>query len=207
MFSQSKFGYFSYATVLDSLPQYKQAMNDYEKLKQRCLKEIEHNEQELTRFYVAFLDGHRDFPEPILRKRQKELQQMIDNSVIFRDQLKVWLRHAKDSLSAQSVQMVDSALHRVCTELSLLYAINTDEAGYKYLNKQFGQDITNDVLSVILYPERSLRKIIELVTVDSTYIATDKPMFDGIPATERIPDVIPDTVIVETVETDTLKTR
>ena len=105
LFSQSKFGYFSFDSVLDSLPQYKVAMDDYDKLKKRCLKEIEHNEQELTRFYVAFLDGHRDFPEPILRKRQKELQQMIDNSVLFRDQLKVWLRHAKDSLRLQAANL------------------------------------------------------------------------------------------------------
>ena len=98
--AQNKFGYFSYKAVLDSLPQYAIAMESYDKLKQRCLKEIDHNEQQLTRYYVAFLDGHREFPEPILRKRQKELQQMIDNSIVFRNELKAWLRHAKDSLAA-----------------------------------------------------------------------------------------------------------
>ncbi len=173
LFSQSKFGYFSYATVLDSLPQYKVAMDDYEKLKKRCLKEIEHNEQELTRFYVAFLDGHRDFPEPILRKRQKELQQLIDNSVVFRDQLKVWLRQAKDSLAAPSRMLVDSALQRVCTELSLMYAVNVDARDYRYINPQFGQDITEDLVSVILYPERPLRVVEEISSLDSVCVATD----------------------------------
>lgn len=186
LFSQSKFGYFSFDSVLDSLPQYKVAMDDYDKLKKRCLKEIEHNEQELTRFYVAFLDGHRDFPEPILRKRQKELQQMIDNSVLFRDQLKVWLRHAKDSLSASSRQLVDSALHRVCTELSLMYAINIDGGEYRYINRQFGQDITSDIVSVILYPERLLRDTVVAP------VATDSVIVDAIPATERIPNAITD---------------
>lgn len=178
--AQNRFGYFSYSTVLDSMPQYKEAMESYGKLKKRCLKEIEHNEQELTRYYVAFLDGHRDFPEPILRKRQKELQQMIDNSVVFRDNLKVWLRHAKDSLSASSRQVVDSVLHRVCTELSLSYAIDVDNRDYKYINPMFGQDITADIISAILYPERTLPDIVECV--DN---ATD--VFDGIPATEIIP--------------------
>lgn len=171
LMSQNKFGYFSYKAVLDSLPQYKIAMDGYDKLKKRCLKEIDHNEQELTRFYVAFLDGQRDFPEPILRKRQKELQQLIDNSISFRDELKRWLRHAKDSLTETSRLAVDSALPRVCEELSLSYAIDTDNGGYRYINPVFGQDITADIISVILYPERPLREVVE-VAADS--IATEE---------------------------------
>ena len=198
LFSQSKFGYFSYSTVLDSLPQYKEAMDGYKKLKQRCLKEIEHNEQELTRFYVAFLDGHRDFPEPILRKRQKEIQQMIDNSVSFRDQLKVWLRHAKDSLAAPSRHLVDSALQRVCTELSLMYAINTDGGEYRYINPSCGQDLTSDIVSAILYPERLLR-VVETVA-DSVSIATDSYVCDSVPATERIPNAATDSVVIPATE-------
>lgn len=180
--AQNKFGYFSYKTVLDSLPQYKAAMESYDKLKQRCLKEVEHNEQELTRFYVAFLDGHREFPEPILRKRQKELQQLIDNGIVFRDQLKAWLRHAKDSLTASSRLAVDSALPRVCSELSLSYIIDTDHGGYKYINPVFGQDVTQDVISVILYPERLLRNIVECAEVVTDSVANDENMV--LPATE-----------------------
>lgn len=174
LMSQNKFGYFSYKAVLDSLPQYKIAMDGYDKLKKRCLKEIDHNEQELTRFYVAFLDGQRDFPEPILRKRQKELQQLIDNSISFRDELKRWLRHAKDSLTETSRLAVDSALPRVCEELSLSYAIDTDNGGYRYINPVFGQDITADIISVILYPERPLREVVEVVEVAADSIATEE---------------------------------
>ena len=179
LFAQTKFGYFSYKAVLDSLPQYAIAMEDYDKLKQRCLKEVDYNEQELTRFYVAFLDGQRDFPEPILRKRQKELQQMIDNSIVFRDQLKRWLRHAKDSLSQSSYQLIDSALPRVCEELSLTYIIDTDNGGYKYINPMCGENITADVISAILRPELPLRNIVECAEV-----ATDSI---GVVATDTIP--------------------
>ena len=171
LMSQEKFGFFSYNAVLDSLPQYKVAMESYDMLKQRCLKEIDHNEQELTRFYVAFLDGHRDFPEPILRKRQKELQQLIDNSIAFRDELKAWLRHAKDSLTASSRLLVDSALVRVCTELSLSYVIDTDNGGYRYINPLFGEDVTKDIVSAIIFPELPLRNVVECPEV-----ATDSIM-------------------------------
>lgn len=195
LMSQEKFGFFSYNAVLDSLPQYKVAMDSYEMLKQRCLKEIDHNEQELTRFYVAFLDGHRDFPEPILRKRQKELQQLIDNSIAFRDELKAWLRHAKDSLTASSRLLVDSALVRVCTELSLSYVIDTDNGGYRYINPLFGEDVTKDIVSAIIFPELPLRNVVECPEV-----ATDSIM--EIPATE-LPATEMDIITIEnSVETE-----
>ena len=174
LMSQSKFGYFSYKAVLDSLPQYKISMDGYDRLKKRCLKEIDHNEQELTRFYVAFLDGHRDFPEPILRKRQKELQQLIDNSISFRDELKRWLRHAKDSLTEPSRMAVDSAIPRVCEKLSLSYAIDTDNGGYRYINPNFGQDITADIISFILHPESPLYETSENPEAVTDSVATDK---------------------------------
>lgn len=199
LMSQEKFGFFSYNAVLDSLPQYKVAMDSYDMLKQRCLKEIDHNEQELTRFYVAFLDGHRDFPEPILRKRQKELQQLIDNSIAFRDELKAWLRHAKDSLTASSRLLVDSALVRVCTELSLSYVIDTDNGGYRYINPLFGEDVTKDIVSAIIFPELPLRNVVECPEV-----ATDSIM--EIPATE-LPATEMDIITIENSVEETEKTE
>lgn len=199
LMSQEKFGFFSYNAVLDSLPQYKVAMESYDMLKQRCLKEIDHNEQELTRFYVAFLDGHRDFPEPILRKRQKELQQLIDNSIAFRDELKAWLRHAKDSLTASSRLLVDSALVRVCTELSLSYVIDTDNGGYRYINPLFGEDVTKDIVSAIIFPELPLRNVVECPEV-----ATDSIM--EIPATE-LPATEMDIITFENSVEETEKTE
>ena len=159
--AQNKFGYFSYRAVLDSLPQFHEAIDGYNKLKQRCNEEIEHNELRLTRTYVSFLDGHRNFPEPILRKRQNELQQLIDNSVHFRDEVKKWLREAKDSLCAPCYDTIAVALRRVCTELKLSYAIDTDKNIYKYINPEMGEDITGYILKAIFHPELPLVEIVE----------------------------------------------
>lgn len=212
--AQNKFGYFSYKAVLDSLPQYAIAMESYDKLKQRCLKEIDHNEQQLTRYYVAFLDGHREFPEPILRKRQKELQQMIDNSIVFRNELKAWLRHAKDSLAASSHELIDSVLPRVCEELSLSYLIDTDKGGYKYINPLFGENVTADVISAVLRPGQPLRNVIESLEeyVDSLAVpATELPATKLIPATGFVPatGVVQDSIVrvVDEALSDTIKTN
>lgn len=150
--AQGKFGFYSHKEVLLAIPEYLQAVEEFEMLKQRCNAEIERNEQELTRKYVAFLDGQQDFPEPILRKRQKELQQMVDNSVHFRDRLKVWLSQAKDSLLAPYNDMVDAALGKVCERMDFAYAIDCDEVMYRYVNPKYGEEITALVVEEVLNP-------------------------------------------------------
>ncbi len=157
--AKAQFGYYSNNSVLQALPSYKQAIEDYERLCQRCEKEIEHNERELTRQYVAFLDGYRDFPEPILRKRQNELQRLVDNSVKFRKELKVWLAEAKDSLLAPSYEMVATALEKVCIACDIDYIIDTDVAAYKYINPNRAVDVTRMLLDAALYPDKPVTEL------------------------------------------------
>ena len=149
----SQFGYYSTARVLEALPQYAQAVDEYERLCERCEKEISHNQKELTRQYVAFLDGQQDFPELILRKRQKELQQMVDNSVVFRKQLSGWLKQAKDSLLAPHNAAVDAALVRVCLRHGLSFAFDSDVVQLRFVNPSAGADITSLVIAEVLNPK------------------------------------------------------
>ena len=151
--AQNTFGYFNYSQVLQQLPQYVQAQADYNDLLARCESEIKRNEQELTRSYVAFLNGQYDFPEPILRKRQKELQDLVDRSIVFREQVKDWLVQAHDSLFYPLNAIVDSAVAAVCMRNNLAYAIDTEQAGYKFINPAIGFDITDALLVTILTGE------------------------------------------------------
>ena len=159
MLAKAQFGYYSNSNVIKALPLYKQATDDYERLCKRCEKEIEHNERELTRQYVAFLDGYRDFPEPILRKRQNELQRLVDNSVNFRKELKVWLAEAKDSLFAPSNEAVAIAVEKVSVACDLDYVIDTDAAVYKYVNPNKAVDITRMLLDAVLYPDKPVTEL------------------------------------------------
>lgn len=205
--AQNKFGFYSHKEVLLALPEYIQATEEFEMLKQRCNAEVERNEQELTRKYVAFLDGQQDFPEPILRKRQKELQQMVDNSVLFRDRLKVWLSQAKDSLFAPYNRMVDTALEKVCERMDLAYAMNSDEVIYRYINPKFGEDITQLVLEEVLNPTvETVQPVVEC-TEDET-VETDEKNTIGLDAEENRVDSAVEAVatdIVTGVATETYK--
>ena len=157
--AKAQFGYYSNNNVLQALPSYRQAVADYERLCQRCEKEIEHNEGELTRQYVAFLDGYRDFPEPILRKRQNELQRLVDNSINFRKELNVWLAQAKDSLFAPSREVLAAALEKVCVACDIDYAIDVDVVAYTYINPSKAVDITRMLLDAALYPDKPVTEL------------------------------------------------
>lgn len=152
LLAQVQFGYYSHAKILGEMPEYADAEKEYKLLKERCQKEVERNEQELTRAYVAYLDGQQDFPELILRKRQNELQQMVDNSILFRKEMRRWLAAAKDSLFYPCNQKIEKALERVCLKNSLAYAINTDEVRYSYVNPKAGVDIAALVIEEVLNP-------------------------------------------------------
>lgn len=147
-----RFGYFSAKRVMDSIPAYAIAQDEYASILERCDNEVTRGEQELTRTYVAFLDGQSTFPEPILRKRQKELQDLVDRSVVLRDQLKEWLAQAHDSLFLPLEQQVDRAVKAVCLAGDLAYAIDTDKESYRYINPAYGVDITVLVIEEILNP-------------------------------------------------------
>lgn len=147
--AQVRFGYFNYSELMQKLPEYGQVQADFEELKTRCKMEIERNEQELTRSYVSFLDGQKEFPEPILRKRQKELQDLVDKSVKFRDELKQWLAQARDSLFAPIHAKIDDAVARVCVHNKLAYIVDTERIGYIFVNPENGFDVTEAVLGTI----------------------------------------------------------
>lgn len=184
LFAQTKFGYFSYGSLLESMPQYKSAMEDYNNLRLRCEKEIERNEQELTRYYVAYLDGYRSFPEPILLKRQNELQQMIDNSVVFRDNLKKWLVEAKDSLCASCHLAIDSAIVKVSTAMNLAYVIDADCVAYRYINPNVGIEITDILIEAVNNPDTfSITRLWQLHGVPTE---VDTPVILATPPLEEV---------------------
>lgn len=148
----AQFGFFSLKAVMEELPEYTEAQNNYNSLLELCDAEVASGEEVLTRAYVSFLDGQSTFPEPILRKRQKELQDLVDRNVVLRDQLKVWLEQAHDSLFAPILLNVDMAVERVCLHKELAYAVDTDKEAYRYVNPNFGVDITELVIKEVVSP-------------------------------------------------------
>ncbi len=143
--NQPKFGYLNYAEMLKATPQYAEAQAHLARLQRQYDAEIQRSEEEFTRKYAEFLQEQKDFPQNILVKRHKELQELMEKSIAFKDEIRSTLETARDKMLEPLTSELDDAISRVAMKYNLDYVVNTEEKTYLFINPSTGMDITNDV--------------------------------------------------------------
>ena len=136
-----KFGYMNYSNVLKAMPEYAKAQEQLAQLKAKYTAEAERTDQEFNRKYSEFLDGQRDFPQNILMKRQKELQDLCEKGVAFRSECDALLKNAETELTTPITSKLNIAIGQVGDEMALEYIINTEGKDILYIGPN-GIDIT-----------------------------------------------------------------
>ncbi len=140
------FGYLSYQEVLKAMPEYAVAMKSLEELKQTYDQEMVRAEQDFSRKFYEFVEGQKDFPENILLKRQKELQQLMDESIKFKDEAKKLLTQSETELMAPLYDRLKGVLREVGIEHNYSFILNTDNNAYPFINTTGeGEDCTGIV--------------------------------------------------------------
>lgn len=139
-----KFGYMNYDMVLKAMPEYIKAQSQLDILKAKYKAEAERTDQEFNRKYSEFLDGQRDFPKNIMLKRQKELQDLLQNGVKFREECDKLVKQAEEELMTPITSKLNVALGQVGDEMALEYIINTEGRDFLYIGPN-GIDITSAV--------------------------------------------------------------
>ena len=92
------------------------------------------------------MEGQKDFPENILLKRQKELQQLMDESIKFKDEAKKLLTQSETELMAPLYDRLKSVLREVGIEHNYSFILNTDNNAYPFINTTGeGEDCTGIV--------------------------------------------------------------
>jgi len=137
-----RFGYLSFDNVMKQMPEYDTAMNDYKVLQERYAAEARRSEQEFNQKYVELLEGQKDFPENILKKRQKELQNLMEQGLQFRKEAERLLEKARKELMLPVEARLKAVLKSIGDEQGYAYILNTDGNNYPYINAQVGEDIT-----------------------------------------------------------------
>lgn len=142
---QPRFGYLDYRAVFESMPEYAEAQKSLAEIKAKYDTETAHNEEAFKRMYLEFLQGQKDFPQTIMLKRQKELQEAMENGVKFRNQVADLLNKAQQELEKPLITKLDSAISLVGQERGYDMIINTGEKGFPFINKAAGEDVTQQV--------------------------------------------------------------
>ncbi len=142
MVAQTHFGYFSYKAVMDSLPDMIVARQSMEVLRGKYTAEIKRTEEEFNRKYAEFLSGQKDFPQGILQKRQRELQQLMEAGLSFRKDCEKQLAEAEKNMYAPVKDRLQQAVRAVGLEGGYDFIVNTDNESYPYINPWRGDDVT-----------------------------------------------------------------
>ena len=140
------FGFLSYQEVLKSMPEYAAAMKSLEELKKTYDQELVRAEQDFSRKFYEFVDGQKDFPENIMLKRQKELQQLMDESIKFKEEAKKLLTQSEAELMSPLYKRLKNVLREVGLEHNYSFILNTDNNSYPFINTTGeGEDCTDIV--------------------------------------------------------------
>lgn len=147
--AQTRFGYFSYDTVLKSMPDYQLAQRSVADLRLKYEAEMERSEKEFNEKYEEFLDVQRDLVPTILRKRQAELQEMMEKNTAFRNDARQLLQQAEADAYAPVKNKLNEAVARVGRDHGYAFVINTDGDACPYINPEMGEDATEAIKAAI----------------------------------------------------------
>lgn len=149
--SQVKYGTLRYDSVLRALPEYAAAQTRLADLRDKYEAEATHNETVFRRMFAEFLQGQKDFPQNIMLKRQRDLQDEMEKSLAFRREADSLLRQAEADMLAPVRRRLDEALRAVGLEHG--YECIVDAGGhaagtgtYLFLHPELTEDVTPFVL-------------------------------------------------------------
>ena len=142
---QLRFGHLSYQQALEAMPAYAIVQKEMADLRAQYAAEMKRVEDEFNRKYEDFLDGQREFPKTILRKRQTELQELMTRNIAFKQESLQQLANTEKEKTAPLRELLRQAIATVAATQQLAFVINTDADACPYINPAVGTDISEQV--------------------------------------------------------------
>ena len=149
-----KFGYLSYATALQAMPEYAAMQNNMAELRQKYEAEQKRVEDDFNKKYEEFLDGQKSYPKTILQKRQSELQEMLDKNIAFKKESQRLLSQAEEEAMAPIRVRLAEVLDAIGRERGYAFIVNTDEKAALWLNPAMGEDVSAAVKALLQRDEK-----------------------------------------------------
>ena len=140
-----RFGYLSYETALKSMSDYAIVQQKLADLRQQFQDETLRVEDEFNRKYEEFLEGQREFPQSILKKRQMELQELLDKNIAFKENSRKELEQAEQDLMAPLKIRLIEVLDKIGRENGYAFIIDTDVKALPFINPAMGHDLNQQV--------------------------------------------------------------
>lgn len=147
--AQARYGTIHYDALLSALPEYAQAQQELTTLKAKYQSEVAYNETAFKRQFAEFLQGQKDFPQSILLKRQRDLQEAMEKGVAYRQTADSLLLQAEKDLMHAAHKRLNAAISEVGQQRGYDMIVNLDADTYPYLNAQLTEDATPYVEEIL----------------------------------------------------------
>ena len=138
----AKYGYLSYNQVLENMSEYKFAQQQMKDLRAKYEAEAQYNEASFRRQFAEYLQGQKEFPQSIMLKRQRDLQEALEKSLAFRDEAERLLKQAETEMLAPIKARLANAIKMVGGAYNLDYIYNVDTNAMPYVNPVLVMDVT-----------------------------------------------------------------
>ena len=146
LLAQTKFGYLSYTKVFEEMPEYASAKESMRILKEKYDAETQRSEEEFYKKFGEFLQGQKEFPANILQKRQREMQELMEKSLAFKEEARKVLTQAEKELQVPIMDKLNRIIAIVGRERHYAFVLNTDGHACPYVDSDLCEDATPFVL-------------------------------------------------------------
>ena len=135
------FGFISYSAALQQMPEYAIAKRNIADLRIKFDAEAKRSEEEFNKKYEEFLEGQRDFAPSILRKRQSEIQDLMEKNVAFKAEAKRLLEQAEQDAMAPVREKLNQMLTTIGRQRGYAFILNTDNDALPFIDMSQGEDV------------------------------------------------------------------
>lgn len=144
-----KFGYFSYGKVYHAMADYATAMQTYNRLKAKYDAEVKRSEDDFNQRYEDFLEVQRTLEPSILRKRQSELEDLMERNRNFKKETERLLKQAEAETFAPVKQKLANTIRQMGHESGYAFILNTDNNVMPYVDNAIGEDVTTALITAL----------------------------------------------------------
>lgn len=144
-----QFAYFDYDEVLHSMKDYAAAQTELATLREQYAAETKRAEDDFNQKYDEFLDGQRDFAPSIFRKRQAELQELLDKNIAFKQESEQLLAEAEAKALAPVKQRLADAIKKAGQEGGYAFIMRAGSDTLPYVDPAQGIDITEQLKAAL----------------------------------------------------------
>lgn len=140
--AQVRIGYFSYSDAMQSMPEYRMAQEEVSRIRAQYESEVKRSEEEFSAKYEDFLDNLTSYAASIRRKRQVELQQLMESNLKFREEAQRLIKQAEDEAMEPVKKRLSEVLAQTARQHGYVVVLNTDADTCPYIDPTMGEDIT-----------------------------------------------------------------